>query len=123
MRVAVDKLAARLGVPASEGAVRASLAQHAEDADHAAWMARHFPRIAASTPAAANEARRKMVEFDRRAREDPFIRPGSRRPVAAPTAADSATSSTRSLPGFGGAPASSKPGEVRVPGRPFFTRA
>jgi hypothetical protein len=123
MRVAVHTLAAKLGVPPTERAVTAALSQHAEDADHAAFMARHFPRIAASTPTAANEKRAAMVRADEAARRDPFLRPGSIRPVAVPPAAASSTGSTTPLPGLGAGPSFGRPNEVRSQGRPFFTRA
>src|ERR1035441_11119268 len=119
MRVAVHTLAAKLGVPPTERAVTAALSQHAEDA---AFMARHFPRIAASTPTAANEKRAAMARADEAARRDPFLRPGSIRPVAVPPAAASSTGSTTPLPGLGAGPSFGRPGGGRAQGGAVLLR-
>jgi hypothetical protein len=123
MRVAVHTLAAKLGVPPTERAVTAALSQHAEDADHAAFMARHFPRIAASTPTAANEKRAQMNRIDEAARRDPFTRPGSVRPVVMPPSSASSTYAETPLPGLGAGPSFGRANELRSQGRPMFTRS
>jgi hypothetical protein len=126
MRIPIAAAARRLGVEPNEQAVRAALA---EDAQHDAFMAQHFPqvraslargRIAASTPTEANEKRAAMNRIDEGARRDPFTRPGSIRPVVMPPASASSTYAETPLPGFGAPASFGRPGEVR---NPPFTRA
>jgi hypothetical protein len=121
MLVSIRAAAQLFGTQPTEGAVRAALVAHSEEAQHDAFMQAKFPQVIRASMN-ANAIRQKMVDFDRRAREDPRSIPGSAKAVAVPPASASSTSSTTDLPGFNGAPASSKPGEVRAPGRSMFTR-
>jgi hypothetical protein len=117
MRVSIAAAARRFGVEPTEAAVSAALAGADDEAEHDAYMAQHFPGVIRASMN-ANRERERMVEFDRRAREDPMAIPGTP-PVVTISPGSRGVAVVTPLPGLG-APASSKPGEVRAPGRSMF---